>query len=101
MSNLPHHWREDKPLSSDKAAPYHRAARDLQTLLGPTGIKYKQGFKLHLIITCWGIIYERYAQALGPVVALLKEEGFLVTVDLDHYVDVFGPSGNRIEDMMS
>jgi hypothetical protein len=97
MSDLPPHNLESIPLPSDKAAPYYRPARDLQTLLGPTGIRYKQGFKLHLLVPVLGIVLQRYAQALGPVVALLKEEGFLVSVELKYYVDKFGLTPNRIE----
>jgi hypothetical protein len=97
MSDLPLHNLESIPLPSDKTAPYYRAARDLQTLLGPTGLKYKQCFKLHLLIPTSGIVFQRYAQALGRVIAPLKEEGFLVTVELKYYVDKFGPTPNRIE----
>jgi hypothetical protein len=86
MSDLPHYnTYGEETLPSDKAAPYYRAARGLSTLLGPTGIKHKQAFKLHLIIPSSSrIVLERYAEALGPIVSLLREEGFVVTGALHH-----------------
>jgi hypothetical protein len=86
-----------KPLPSDKAAPYHRAARELSTLLGPAGIKYKTGFKLHLLIRILPStnIMCRYAEALVPVIIKLRQEGFDIEVTRGYnrsccdYSDVF------------
>lgn len=46
LCNLPAYWQlQGALLPSDKAAPYHRAARELATLLGPVGMK--------LLRSCW------------------------------------------------
>jgi hypothetical protein len=103
MSQPPLYFSKITPLPSDKAAPYHDAARDLRTLLGPTGIKHKQGFKLRIIIPCWSIVFERYAEALCPVISMLRIEGFLVTVELERpsYPNAYVPHEIRPEDVAS
>jgi hypothetical protein len=88
LCNLPACWKLQGALfTSDKAAPYHRAARELATLLGPAGMKYKQGFKLRLVTppSFWPIL-QRYAETVGPIVELLRGEGFVVTVVLGERV---------------
>ena len=71
----------DDPLTWEHGAPYRNVRDTLTSLLGPFGIKHKEGFRLEIDGYAVAIItMKRYLEVLAPVVYALKDQGFVVKV---------------------